>query len=203
MQQAQAGGQSPSEILRCDTILLFRLDKVAFAEWASKPGSELLKRDVAMTVTIEEVLKGAVQQQQHKPFSMTVVQRGTGSFRVMDYYGLWSHVDPAPGSRFLAFCAGASSDAAALLSGDACEQLADPAHALQDTKAALELEGKGATPDRILAEACARAGERRNYFARYVWARVETEALRRLETFDKVLGMVSDPEQQRRRGPLT
>ena len=36
---------------------------------------------------------------------------------------------------------------------------------------------------------CARRGKRDD-FARYVWVRVETEALRRLETFDKVLGMV-------------
>jgi hypothetical protein len=185
---------SVSEIVRATTILLIRLHEVTFTPWAKERGSDLMARDVTMQVVIEEVLKGKVRQNVGEPFALKVQQRGTGGFRVMDYYGLWSHVPVQPGARFVAFCAGASDDARMLLTDGQCEQLADPNGVLADTRAALELEAQRLSDTDILAEATRAANQRRDIFARYIWARVQQRAMTSPDIFEALMKILEDPK---------
>ena len=176
--------------LRDSRRLLIRLDQVSAGEWARISGS-LASRPVTMKVTLEEVLKGKVTQPAGAPFDFSVVQRGTGTRRVMDYYGLWSHVKLEPGVRFVAFSKSASPDVREALAEGACEQLADPAAALEDTRQALALEKAGATPPEILQAAVRGAPERKAVFARYVWDKVRQEALGSPEMFHTLMEIIS------------
>lgn len=169
--------ESESEILRASTILLIRLGDVTFGPWVKEEQGDLMVCDVTMQVIIEEVLKGKVSQNLGEPFELKVQQRGTGGLRVMDYYGLWSHVTLAPGVRFVAFCPGASDDATILLTDDNCEQLVQADMALEDTKAALELEAQNLSAADILARAASLTGQRGDIFARYVLARTKPQEL--------------------------
>lgn len=165
--------QSESEILRASVILLIQLRDVTFGPWVKEPEGDLMARDVTMQVIIEEVLKGKVRQNVGEPFEHKVKQRGTGGFRVMDFYGLWSHVPLADGVRFVAFCRGDSEDATVLITDETCEQLVDPKTALDDTRAALELETQDLSAADVLARAETLKDKRGDFFARYVWARVK------------------------------
>jgi len=187
--------QSVSEILRSSAILLIRLDDVALSPWVGETNGDLLIRDVTMTVIIEEILKGKVQQKVGESFELKVQQRGTGGFRVMDYYGLWSHSPLSAGVRFVAFCTDSSEDARILLSTDAnCEQLMEPKIALADTKSALELENQNPSSADLIARAQTLSRQRGGIFARYVWAKIKPEAMNSLDIFEKVVKIIEDPE---------
>ena len=200
MNTAHAAPQSVSEVVRDQTILLIRVDQVSPGEWAAIGGS-LASRNVAMKITIEEVLKGQIAHPAGAPFGFTVTQRGTGTSRVMDYYGLWSHVKLAPGVRFVAFSKSASPDVREVLLEPQCEQLADPADALEVTRQALRLHRAGATPREVLEAAVKQAAERKDVFARYVWDRVRQEALSSPAVFDSLTRLITaadtNPEARR------
>lgn len=161
--------ESESEILRSSTILLIRLEDVQPGPWIKEEVGVLLRRDVTMKVVIEEVLKGEVEQQVNQPFDFKVQQRGTGGFRVTDYYGLWSMVQLTDGIKYVAFCHGPSRDARLLLNEENCEQLVSPEGALEDTRAAMVLE-KADSFDVLSAAAGGKHGQ---VFARYVAARMK------------------------------
>lgn len=197
--------QSESEILRASSILLIQLRDVTFGPWVKEEVGDLMRRDVTMQVVIEEVLKGKVRQNVGEPFELKVQQRGTGGFRVADYYGLWSHVPLADGVRFVAFCPGTLDEATVLLTEGNCEQLVDPDIALEDTRAALELEAQDLSAADILARARGLAGQRGDVFARYVLARTKPEAISTFDTvqtraipsgevFESLIQLIEDPK---------
>jgi hypothetical protein len=200
MNTAHAAPQSVSEVVRDQTILLIRVDQVSLGDWVTAGGS-LASRQVDMKITIEEVLKGNIVHPVGTPFDLTVAQRGTGTRRVMDYYGLWSHVKLEPGVRFVTFSKSASSDLRAALSEPACERLADPANALEDTRQALRLDRAAAPSRDVLETAVKQAAERKDVFARYVWDRVRQEALSSPSVFDSlielIIGANTNPEGRR------
>jgi hypothetical protein len=166
--------ESESEILRSSTILLIRLEEIQFGPWVKEEGDVLLRRDITMKVIIEEVLKGEVEQQPNQPFEFNVKQRGTGGFRVMDNYGLWSMVELTEGVKYVAFCHGASRDARILLNEENCEQLVSPERALEDTRAAMALEKTVSATD--VLSMVANVANHGEVFARYVAARVKHPA---------------------------
>jgi hypothetical protein len=168
---------SGSEILRASAVLLIFLRDVAFGPWTREQVGDLMVRQVTMQVIIEEILKGKVLQNKGKPFGLNVQQRGTGGFRVMDYYGLWSHVTLANGVKLLAFCPGTSEDATVLLTDGNCERLVDPEGALEDTKAALELETQDLSVAELIARARVVADKRGDIFARYVLAKMKARTM--------------------------
>lgn len=164
--------ESESEILRSSTILLIRLEDVQPGPWVKEEVGVLLRRDVTMKVVIEEVLKGEVEQPLNQSFDFKVQQRGTGGYRVTDYYGLWSMVQLTDGVRYVAFCHGLSRDPRILLNQDNCEQLVSPGSALEDTRAAMALE-KADSRREVLSAAADTAGKHGEVFARYVAARIK------------------------------
>src|SRR5687767_5600457 len=147
--------QSESEVLRASVIMLVRLRDLSFSPWVKEPDGPLMARNVTMKITIDEKLKGKVKQNVGEPFEFRVRQRGSGDHIVMEYYGLWSHVPLFEGVTFVAFCRGDADDATILLTEEHCEQLLEPAAALEDTKAALALETAEISLPELLAQAFA------------------------------------------------
>jgi hypothetical protein len=166
--------QSESEVLRATAILLIRVLAVSFSTWTAEGDTGLQRRKANMQVVIEEVLKGRLRQQIDEPFELVVQQRSTVSLRVMDFYGIWSHVTLADGTRLVAFCGGASDDATKLLDEPNCEQLLPPAEALDDTRAALSLDAQNLPTAELLTQAAALAAQRGDIFARYVVAKTKS-----------------------------
>lgn len=189
---------SVSEILRSSVILVIRLDEVTSSPWVKEAQGDLLVRKVTMKVVIEQILKGNVRQKVGESFKLEVTQRGTGGFRVMDYYGLWSHVPLSSGVRFVAFCRGISDDATVLLTDVNCEQLVDPNIALADVKVALELESQNLSATDLLAKATELSNQRGDIFARYVWARVKSKAITSFDTFEALVKILEDPKTTER-----
>jgi hypothetical protein len=183
---------SRSEVLNSSAIFVFRVIAVSFGAWQPEQGG-LQNREVNLTLDIEDSLKGTLLQRKGEPFKLLVRQRGTGSYRVMDYYGLWSHVSLQPDVRFVAFCKGQSNDATVLLTNDQDTRLLDPQNALPDTKAALELEARQAPSSEIIQAARNDFRQRRGIFARYIWERTKELALQSPSVFEQVMEVVEDP----------
>lgn len=198
--------QSPSEVLRASAILLIRLDEVVFGSWTPESESGVMSREVTMRLVILEVLKGRVRQRVGEPFALRVRQRGSGSRRVMDFYGVWSHARLDEGATLLAFCRGPSDDATQLLSEENCDELLDPATALEDTRAALEAEHENLSVADLSKRAESRAGPAGDVFARYVLAKLEISPLDALaragpegkadleRQFDALVRLLEDPK---------
>jgi hypothetical protein len=174
--------ESESEVLRASVILLIRLQNIRFGQPVKEKPSDLLVGTVSMQVVLEEVLKGDVRQKVGVPFTLNVHRRGTESGRVMDNYGLWSMVELSEGIRYVAFCRGPSDDATVLLAEGNCEQLVSPDLALEDTRAALELEEEGQTVAGVLVKAAKRANQHGDILARYVAAKTKRNAIPPLES---------------------
>jgi hypothetical protein len=185
---------SVSEVLRSSTILLIRLDEIVYGAWAQEAQGDLMTRQVNMQVTIERILKGDVLQKANEPFGMEVQQRGTGGFRVMDYYGLWSDIDLVEGLRLVAFCSGESEDVKELLTDDNCEQLLDADIALADTEASVELEAQSLSSEELLARAAVLSSQRTDIFGRYVWGKVRNDAMNSLDIFEATVRILEDPD---------
>jgi hypothetical protein len=94
----------------------------------------------------------------------------------MDYMGLWSHAETAPGTRYLVIAAGASTSPAALMQEGPTKRLFD-ARLVADVRAAMQAE-PGADPSRVLDVAHARIAEVDELFAGYMWARIRPAFLR-------------------------
>jgi len=159
-----------------------------------------------MTVSLLDVLKGAPD---HPPlpadYEFTVIQIGTGGYRVTDYEGVWSHADLSEGKMFVAFSSGDSTSVTVLLTEPYLEQLEPADLSLPDVRTALDLERRGASPTAILDEAEQKASSLHDIFARYVWAKVGAQAMSSLETFARSaylrsmreeLGMMDSPPRE-------
>ena len=194
MKKPIVDSQSESEILRAFTILLIHLDDVTFDPWIKEEAGDLMQRNVIMQINIEEVLKGSVEQEVGKPFEHEVQQRGTGDFLVMDYYGLWSHVNIETGARFVAFCNSDVKDARILLSDEYCEQLLDPDVALADTKEALKLLAQDVTTSDVIQTATDLSSQCGEVFGRFIWAVIKQEALLNSEVFEALMGILEAPQ---------
>ena len=192
MESTAAPLKSVSEITRNRGIFLVNVLDAQIPPWQPSGGG-LASRKVAMRLVIEEVLKGEVKPPAGTPFSMEITQRGTGSMRVMDYYGLWSHVNIKPGAEWVAFSTGSSAEAIQLLEEPACEQLVPPEQALDDVRAAMALERQKAAPAAIVEAAQQKAAERGAVFARFVWDRSGQAALQSKELFKGILSIITSP----------
>jgi len=187
---SQQPSHTSSEVLRASAILLIRVGRVQAGPWGPSPAG-LAQRSVTMTVSLLDVLKGAPD---HPPlpadYEFTVIQIGTGGYRVTDYEGVWSHADLSEGKMFVAFSSGDSTSVTVLLTEPYLEQLEPADLSLPDVRTALDLERRGASPTAILDEAEQKASSLHDIFARYVWAKVGAQAMSSLETFDRLVGLV-------------
>jgi hypothetical protein len=180
--------RSISEIIRASAILFIQLMHVQPGPW--KEQGPVSSRSVELRIGVKEVLKGQV------PVG-TVVVTATQKRAIaqMDYLGLWSHVPLDQGTEFVAFCKGASDDAAVLLRDDEGTEQLVPAHpALEDVRAAVSMEDRDAGVADVAREAFAQRSKRGLVYARWVWDRLAPEALRAASGFEPIARLVEDPE---------
>jgi hypothetical protein len=182
---------SPSEVLRATHLLVIQIMDARVGDWTPEPDG-LKKRLVALRVRLEHVWKGDTSQKPGEEIAIPVEQRGTGTYRVADDYGVWSKVELAPGLRLLAFCRSSSNDLAELLQPPQCEQLGD-APVAADVRVALELEMRNLTPAQILAAAPPLLERGRGVLARYIWARVREAVLADEKLFELYARIIEHP----------
>lgn len=181
-----------SEILRSGLIVHVAIDDAELGEWQPEPGTGLRSRTGLLRLRVVEVLKGRLTAGPGEVVELTIEQRGTGTGRVTDYYGLWSHVDTTPGTELLAFCDN-QEDLTAALTEEHCEQLVDPAGVLADVRLALGVEARQLPADGLLAEAARLQAEGGALFARYIWARVRNAVVGSAARFDALMRIAEDP----------
>lgn len=182
---------SPSEVLRATHLLVIQIEEARIGDWLPDQGG-LKKRIVELRVRLEHLWKGETSQKPGEFIIISVQQRGTGTYRVSDDYGVWSKVELVPGLRLLAFCRGASKDLAELLQPPQCEQLG-AAPAAADVRVALDLEMRNLTPAQLLTAAPTLVERGRGILARYVWARVRQAVLADQKLFEAYTRIIERP----------
>lgn len=189
------GGTDPeevSEIVRADLITVIEIVAVSFGPWQPEANGGVQRRSATFDIRLLEVLKGEVTAEPGDVVRLDTVQRGTGGARVMDYYGLWSHVPTDPGTRLVAFSEGATDPAAALSEGP-CFRLVPAEDAIDDVRAAVELAEQRLPTARFLDEAARLSRTRGGVFARYVWARARDAVGSSADAFERFLAIAEDP----------
>jgi hypothetical protein len=185
---------STSEVAASSTIIVIKILAADFGPWKQAEDDPLKSREVKLRVSVESVLKGRLRQPAGQPIELTVEQRSTGGGRIMDYYGLWSHVRLEPGTQLLAFCHGESGDLPALLTEEQCSSLLEAAPVLEDTRAAVALEGRKPAPSQIVMVAADAAPRFGGVFARFVWESVKAEVMSSPAAAEPFLRIVENAE---------
>jgi hypothetical protein len=183
--------QPLSEVLRVTHLFVILIEDVLAGVWMDA-GDGLKKRTTRLRIRLESILKGAIDDAPGDVLPLSVEQRGTGTFRVLDDYGVWSKADLSAGRRLVAFCRGTSKSLVALLQPPQCEQLATET-ALPDVRASLDLEARGLTPPRMLVEAVPLIERHQDVFARYLWSRVRHAVLVNGTLFELLCQVVERP----------
>ena len=182
-----------SEVLEAATIVQVVVDDAALGEWEPEPGTGFQRRTGTVTVRLADVLKGRITEPVGTSVTVDVVLRGTGSARLGDVEGVWSHVPTDAGARLVAFCDAGARSLALALTEEHCQRLIVSGPVLADLRLAIGLQRRSPTADRLLAEAERQRAAGGAVFARYVWVAAR-EALRAsLDRFDRLMAVAEDP----------
>jgi hypothetical protein len=160
---------SISEVLRASAILLVRIAGMQTDPWHLSADKGWQVCQAHLTLELEEVLKGKVQQQPGESFALTVTLRD--SLRPQGDPGPWSRQPLTTGQQLVAFCEGAADDARVLLAEEHCETLLAAEMVLNDVQCAMALERSRSSVSRILDKAQKNTANLGDIFARYVWAK--------------------------------
>ena len=182
-----------SEVLEVATIVQVVVDDAALGDWTPEPGTGFQRRTGTVTVRLADVLKGRITEPVGTSVTVDVVLRGTGSPRLGDVEGVWSHVPTDAGARLVAFCDAGTRTLALALSEQHYRRLTESGPVLADLRLAIGLQRRSPTADRLLAEAERQRAAGGAVFARYVWVAAR-EALRAsLDRFDRLMLVAEDP----------
>lgn len=192
MNDPRAENDSPSEVLRATHLVAVVLSECRLGEWTQTPDSPLLTRFVELTVVLDQILKGHVEQLCGESTTLCVQQRGTGSRRVSDDYGVWSKVELQPGQRLVAFCTSPARDLAELLQPPHCTQLAG-VEVLRDLRTCMDLEGRQWPAAELVSRVSPLLSWRSGILARYLWARSGPTALADASVFELFMQLLERP----------
>jgi hypothetical protein len=181
-----------SEVVRSALIVHFAIESSVLGDWEPQPGRMLLRRTGTLELRVIAVLKGQLVIGPGQVATVPIVQEGTGTGAVRDYYGLWSHVPVSPGTELVAFC-DAQTDLAVALTEEHCEQLVDPARVLPDVQLALGLAASRMVADALLAEAARLRSTGGAVFARFIWDRVRNAVVGSPDRFAALMRIAEDP----------
>lgn len=181
-----------SEVLAAGLIVHIRVMSEQLAPWEPEDGG-MVRRSGRLAVQVVEILKGRPSASAGDSVELDIVERGSASGRVSDYYGIWAHVSTTPGTELVAFCDGASDDLREALTDEHCDELVPAASVLPDLHLALGLEAEGRTPDALLAAAARHQTEGGAMFARYIWARTRNAVVGSADRFNALMQIAEDP----------
>lgn len=185
--------ESPSIVLRATHILLIRVDAAETAEWVLVP-SGWLQRSVNVTVTLMEVLKGAVQEHVGDQFPLQVTQFRINTVWLVPTPGVWSEQPLDPGTQLVAFCRTDGDQAAEMIKDPACEKLIVASSALLDSELAIQAESEHSTLPALLERAKPQAASLNYIFTEYLWAAYGKDALRNAEEFEALVQFWQEPD---------
>lgn len=183
---------SRSLIVRATRILVIQIAAADAKPWTRKQAAQ--ERSVALTLKVEEILKGAVRQKPGDQVKVDVVQVR----RDIDWGGpppgAWSSASVEPGTRLVAFGRSDSDDAAASLGDPGCIQLVPAAEALAEVHLAAQAEAAPLDLHGLVAAARSIAPSLGTLFADYLWVRHRADIVASFAAFDEVAGLLEDPK---------
>jgi hypothetical protein len=172
---------SASEVLAASHLFTVEVLKVEGTAWMG--GADGLEhRNLDMELRLLDVQKGAIQRPP-KAFTLRVEQRRDDELLELSFHGLWSHVAPEVGTRYLVAAEGKSTDPAELMKEGTCQRLLNASLAV-DVRLAIEAEqlwqkahGPDAAAQMKAAKALLEFGLRNrasghDLLGRYLWVRV-------------------------------
>ena len=181
----------PSVILRATHILLLRADSVEFGDWQPHE-SHQLHRDVRITFTLEDTLKGSVVEQPGDRFDVAASQFKSSSMWHVPVPGVWSKQNIERGRQFLAFCRDSGKVAAALLKEPACQLVTPADESLVGVRHAVRAESDNLSIADLLAEATPDAMSLDFIFAGYLSVKISGEAFFSKTNFEAVLSFLEN-----------
>jgi len=183
---------APSEVLRASHVLAITIEHVRLGDWRPEEDGPLKQRLVELRLRLDDALRGRTDQLCGESVALCVRQRGSGTLRVSDDYGVWSRVELAAGKRLVAFCHGSSLDLTELLQPPACELLIGP-EVLPDVRTSLDIEVREWSPAMLLARVAPLLAWSGGVLARYVWARIRAAAMTDPTVFDSLAQTIEAP----------
>lgn len=181
-----------SEVLESALIVHIEVVSEVLGEWRATDGGRT-ERDDKIGVRLRQVLKGSLDTAEGDVVELEVIEWGTGGGPLLDYYGIWAHVDTAPGTELVGFCDGASKDLRVALTDEHCDELVPAETVLPDLRLVLDFESRTLTPDALLLEAGRRQGDGGALFARYIWARLRDAVVGSPDRFNVLMQIAEDP----------
>ncbi|APR88254.1 hypothetical protein A7982_13603 [Minicystis rosea] len=183
--------RSRSSILRATRILVASVTSVQASPWSPRPPNNE-ERMVALSLKLEEVVKGPITQHPGDSIAIDVKQvRAAVPWGPMP--GVWSNQSIDPGTRVVAFGKIDSDDAAVTLGDSGCAALLPPEEALADVHLAAQAEAAHFDLAHLLSLARRAASALGAPFADYLWARHEAEALSTVSAFESLAAFLEDP----------
>lgn len=175
---------STSELLSANHLFSIEIVSLQERPWAT--GADGLEhRQLEMSVRLLETFKGTLDGPAKQVFPLQVPQRRESEFVTSDYHGLWSHISPAAGTRYLVFADASSNSPAALMQEGPCRKLLGSEY-LSDVRLAIHAESlfQHAAPSEegasraqsavlaLLHFSNEKRSQAKDLFERYLWARV-------------------------------
>lgn len=182
---------SRSLILRATHIVSVRVEAVQSSPWTPRDDGGGEERTLSLTLRLEHVFKGQVDQRAGDVVRIDTRQRRLG-FNWRPMPGVWSNVTPQPGTQLVGFSIALSHDARLLLTDPAAVELLPAESALADV--ALIARGAPQSLADTLAAARREAPLLGNLFADYLWATHREAAMQDFAVFDAILRAIEWPE---------
>lgn len=196
--------KSSSEILSATHLFAVGIVSRRETPWAGGEDG-LERRRLNMEARLLETYKGELDVSPGQTFTLEVVQEREDEFLQTDYHGLWSHLNPAVGSRCLVVAQGSLHAPGRLMQEGPCKRLADAGY---EADVRLALEAEQAVRDAVAAQSeeyprslvattlldftRRRAKAAKDMFARYLWARLEPAfGEPRIRPLDAVLELIA------------
>ncbi|MBV9354855.1 MAG: hypothetical protein JO023_04950 [Chloroflexi bacterium] len=194
-----------SEALSASHLFTVAILSADTTPWA-READGLQHRQLSMRIRLLEVFKGTLDTLPNDTFAVRVEQLRESRYAVSGYGGIWSHVDPVAGQRYLVVSNAPNvTSPVALLREDALQQLLDASYAsdvrfdleaeqvYQDTLAEADTEDTElSAARRLLHLTFERRAMVRDVVARYVWDYVEPAFVRAPEQLlPDILALIS------------
>lgn len=184
---------SASIVLRATHILVIRIEASQVGEQSPDP-SGWLRREVSLTLRLEERLKGNTREDIGASLSLQITQYASTSPWATRLPGVWSDQPVEPGTRLVAFCRSEGDRTAELLVEPACELLMPAESALADARLAMRAETERLDVEALLAEAREVAASLRHLFVEYLWEAHGGAFLWNPKAFESLMQLLEHPD---------
>jgi hypothetical protein len=184
---------SSSIVLRATHVLVIRIEVSQVGEQSPDP-SGWLRREVSLTLRLEERLKGTTREDVGSSLSLQVTQWASTSPWATRLPGVWSGQSVEPGTLLVAFCRSEGDRTAELLVEPACELLMPAEDALADARLAMRAETGRLDVETLLAEAREVAASLGHLFVEYLWEVHGDAFLWNPKAFESLMQLLEHPD---------